>query len=51
MFIYKEIRYEKCYMMKKESLSIIVSHIKIVVNQTDVYNILYKIYRNEALCF
>ena len=39
----KKIQYEKyklkCYIMKKESLSIIVSYINAVVNQTDAYKI------------
>ena len=39
----KKIQYEKyklkCYIMKKESLSIIVSYINVVVNQTDAYKI------------
>ena len=47
MFIFifhrKNIQYEKyklkCYIMKKESLSIIVSYINAVVNQTDAYKI------------
>ena len=36
--------------MKKESLSMIVSHINVVVNQTDVYKIQNKIHLDEALC-
>ena len=40
MFVYLVIQYKKfklkCYSMKNESLSILVSHINVVVNQTDV---------------
>ena len=45
IFIYteKNIQYEKyklkCYIMKKESLSIIVSYKNVVINQTDTYKI------------
>ena len=44
IFIYTEkIQYEKyklkCYIMKKVSLSIIVSYINAVANQTDAYKI------------
>ena len=53
IFIYTDkIQYEKyqlkCYIMKKESLSIIVSHINVVVNQTDAYKIQNKKYINKV---
>ena len=42
-YIQKKIQYEKyklkCYIMKKESLSIILSYKNAVVNQTDAYKI------------
>ena len=42
-YTHKNIKYEKdklkCYIMKNESLSIIVSHINVVSNQTDAYKI------------
>ena len=36
--------------MKMESLSIIISHINVDVNQTDEYEIWNKIHIDEALC-
>ena len=44
------IQYEKyklvCYIMKKESLSIVVSYINVAVNQTDTLN---KIYNTQII--
>ena len=57
IFIYTQnkTQYEKyklnCYhIMKKELLSKLISHINVVVNQTDAYKIYYKIHVDEALC-
>ena len=53
IFIYTEtnIQYEKyklkCYIMKKVSLSVIVSY-KNVVNQTDTYKIVHDVYAEDT---
>ena len=40
----------KCYIMIKESLSIIVSYKNVVVDQTDTYKFWNEIHIDEALC-